>query len=69
MTDIAKVSEVLWYKSSFSGNQGGNCVEVADLPQGKLVRDSKRPEGAMLRFSAGEWASFVASVRSGEVRV
>jgi hypothetical protein len=57
-----------WYKSSFSGNQGGQCVEVAEVPNAKLVRDSKRPDGPMLRFSLGEWASFVASVRSGEVR-
>ena len=31
-----------WRKSSFSGGQGGDCVEVAELPDGgRAVRDSK----------------------------
>lgn len=57
-----------WRKSSFSGAQGGQCVEIADVPRAKLIRDSKRPDGAVLRFSRSEWASFLASVRSGDVR-
>ena len=68
MSDEPELSDLRWRKSSFSGNQGGQCVEVADVPSGRLVRDSKRPEGAVLRFTAGAWSSFVASVRNGDVR-
>ena len=56
-----------WRKSSYSGNQGGNCVEVAELPDGgAAVRDSKDPDGPVLHFTAAEWAAFVAGVRDGE---
>lgn len=59
--------ELRWRKSSYSGNGGGNCVEVADLPDGGVaVRDSKQPAGPRLAFSAAEWAAFTAGVRDGE---
>ncbi|WP_229690884.1 DUF397 domain-containing protein, partial [Sphaerisporangium melleum] len=32
-----------WHKSSHSSGNGGNCVEIAPLPGGMAVRDSKRP--------------------------
>lgn len=55
-----------WVKSSFSF-ANGNCVEVADLPGGHVgVRDSKDPQGQVLRFTPGEWHAFVGGVRSGE---
>ncbi len=56
-----------WRKSSHSGNQGGNCVEVAKLPDGgAAVRDSKDPDGPVLHFTAAEWTAFVSGVRDGE---
>lgn len=65
MTVSPELAESCWYKSSFSGGQGGNCVEVADVASGKLVRDSTRPAGSVLHFTAGEWAAFVGNVRNG----
>jgi hypothetical protein len=61
-------SQILqWQKSSYSGNQGGNCVEVAHLPDSAVaVRDSKDRSGLTLVFTAAEWAAFVAGVRNGE---
>jgi hypothetical protein len=55
-----------WRKSSFSG--GGNCIEVADLPDGSRgVRDSKDNEsGPVLRFTSAEWQAFVAGVKDGQ---
>ena len=55
-----------WMKSSWSYSNG-NCVEVAQLPGGQVgVRDSKDPDGPVLRFTRGEWSAFVAGVRAGE---
>ena len=40
------LSNATWRKSSYSGGNGGNCVEVAALPDdSRAVRDSKDPEG------------------------
>ncbi|MGY1452193.1 DUF397 domain-containing protein [Streptomyces sp. SS8] len=53
--------------------QGGrrsdnNCVEVADdLPGLIPVRDSKRPSGPVVVFSAEGWGPFVAAVRGGRL--
>jgi hypothetical protein len=56
-----------WYKSTFSGDQGGSCVEVAHLPDGStVVRDSKNPAGAILTFTPAEWTAFVAGAKAGE---
>jgi len=59
-----------WRKSSRSGNNGGNCVEVArNLPGAVAVRDSKDPDGPVLVFAPAQWRAFAAGVRSGEFDV
>ncbi|MER7753145.1 DUF397 domain-containing protein [Kitasatospora sp. NPDC097643] len=60
---------LIWRKSSYSGNDGGNCIEVAlgFLPGAVPVRDSKDPDGPTLLFPAASWDSFLAAVRSGEL--
>jgi hypothetical protein len=56
-----------WFKSSFSEGNNGNCVEVAFVPAGVGVRDTKQQgRGPVLLFGRGEWAVFVAGVRAGE---
>jgi hypothetical protein len=55
----------LWRKSTYSGNGGSDCVEVArNLPGVVAVRDSKNPGGPVLTVSTDEWASFITSLRS-----
>jgi hypothetical protein len=55
-----------WRTSSYSGSNGGNCVEVATLPGRSLaVRDSKNPDGPVLTFSRAEWRSFTAALKLG----
>ena len=54
-----------WRKSSFSGSQGGNCVEVAGHDGMILVRDTK-DHGHVHRFSQDSWRAFVAAVCSQE---
>ena len=59
-------SDLQWVKSSLSFSNS-NCVEVASLPNGGIgVRDSKDPEGAVLRFTPGEWDAFLGGARNGE---
>jgi Domain of unknown function (DUF397) len=55
-----------WVKSSLSfSNQ--NCLEVAELPGGDVgVRNSRDPDGAVLRFTPGEWQAFLGGARNGE---
>jgi len=57
-----------WFKSSYSDNQGGACVEGARLTDGQMaVRDSKDPEGPALLFLPAAWAAFTTAVRNGEL--
>ncbi|APY90972.1 DUF397 domain-containing protein [Streptomyces alfalfae] len=48
-----------WTKSSHSGDQGGECVEVAHTPATIHVRDSKNPEGPALRVAPSAWTEFL----------
>ncbi|MGP3977305.1 DUF397 domain-containing protein [Streptomyces sp. 8N114] len=60
------MAEVAWFKSSYSDNQGGECVEGAHLPDGVMaVRDSKQPDGPAFAFRADAWSAFLSSVKSG----
>lgn len=60
------LSQAVWYKSSRSGGNGGNCVEVANLDEAVAVRDSKNPDNGVLVFAKSDWTAFVSAVRSGE---
>ncbi|PDP88498.1 DUF397 domain-containing protein [Glycomyces fuscus] len=51
-------------KSSYSGETHGNCVEVADLPCGAAIRDSKHPDAGHLPFPATEWTGFLNAALS-----
>jgi len=56
---------VTWRKSSYSGNNGGQCVEVGTAAQLIAVRDSKDPDGSVLAFAANTWAAFAERVKTG----
>jgi hypothetical protein len=61
------VNDLTWRKSTHSGTNGGDCVEVADLADGgRAVRDSKNPQGAVLTFTRSEWQAFIAGVHDGQ---
>jgi hypothetical protein len=52
-----------WVKSSYTAERG-NCVEVAELPDGgRAVRDSKDPAGPALTFSAAAWRHFTTTLK------
>jgi len=53
-----------WRKSSYSGQSGGNCVEVADDASRVLVRDTKDRTGPTLRFTPDAWKAFAKQLKS-----
>lgn len=57
-------SDLVWFKSSYSGGEGGACVEVAEMVDAVLVRDSKDKSGPRLAFSPTAWRSFVEFAQS-----
>lgn len=62
--DSAAPETIYWRKALRSvGN--GNCVEVAPVAPGVVVRDSKDPDGLVIRYSPDSWGSFVTRARSG----
>ena len=54
-----------WFKSSYSGSEGGDCIEVATQPTAVHIRDSKNT-GPNLTVSPGTWAAFVGLARQEE---
>lgn len=49
-----------WFKSSYSSNDGPECVEVAAAPDAVHVRDSKNAHGPQLVIESAAWGDFVA---------
>ncbi|QTD99793.1 DUF397 domain-containing protein [Streptomyces cyanogenus] len=59
---IQDLTNARWRKSSYSGNTGGECVEVADLPALVAVRDSKQPDSGHLAVAPEAWAAFLRAL-------
>jgi hypothetical protein len=53
----------VWRKSSYSGANGGSCVEVASAEQ-VLVRDTTDRDGMTLQFTAEAWQEFARRLQS-----
>ncbi|KAB2376946.1 DUF397 domain-containing protein [Actinomadura montaniterrae] len=53
-------SQVHWRKSTHSGADEGNCVEVADLNGRVGVRDSKDPDAGHLTLTRQDFADLLA---------
>jgi len=51
-----------WRKSSYSGNNGGQCVEVA-VSSVVFVRDSKDPHGQVLEITPEMWREFIRNLK------
>ena len=63
-THGAEMSRAVWRKSSYSGGNGGQCVEVArNLPAGVAVRDGADPDGPPMVVTRAAWAAFVDRVK------
>ena len=56
-------TDLNWRKSTYSGNGGGECVEIGASPGAVVVRDTTDRNGPMLRFSLAAWRSFADQVK------
>jgi hypothetical protein len=57
-----------WVKSSRSGGNGGDCVEIAPLSAGRVgVRDSKNQGGPALILTLSTWDAFVGDIKTGKL--
>ena len=68
------LSGAAWRKSSYSGGNGGQCVEVVAITDNEdgtikvcVVRDSKSYRGPVLAFGSEQWRRFTASVKAGRL--
>lgn len=59
------LSNASWRKSSRSGENGGNCVELAGLSGLVAVRDSKDPQGAVLLVTPATLRTVLLADRTG----
>ncbi|MGP3973347.1 DUF397 domain-containing protein [Streptomyces sp. 8N114] len=53
-------SALEWVKSSYSGDDGPACVEVAATPGAVHIRDSKNVAGPRLAVTPATWADFIS---------
>ncbi|MCI3270039.1 DUF397 domain-containing protein [Streptomyces cylindrosporus] len=49
-----------WRKSRHSSDQGGECLEFAEAPTTVSIRDSKNPAGPVLSFRPDAFRQFVS---------
>ncbi|GAA4239281.1 hypothetical protein GCM10022254_58770 [Actinomadura meridiana] len=56
-----------WRKSSRSNASGNECVEVAHLPQGRGIRDSKNPGIGHLALSVESFAQLIMCIKRDEL--
>ncbi|MFD8004343.1 DUF397 domain-containing protein [Streptomyces mirabilis] len=57
------MTELAWFKSSYSTNEGGACLEIATRPETVRIRDSKNLTGPTLAVTPTTWTAFLRTVR------
>jgi hypothetical protein len=64
--DVMGISASQWRKSSYSGGEGGDCVELSDLDVAVGVRDSKSPDEGYVALNRPAFAELVTQIKSGK---
>ena len=52
-----------WRKSTYSGGNGGDCVETASGDGVVMVRDTTDRDGGTLAFQTEVWRAFAAGIK------
>jgi hypothetical protein len=55
-----------WRRSSYTGANGGDCVELARAPHHVATRDSKAPDNGTLHFNPRAFAAFLEHIKRGK---
>jgi hypothetical protein len=58
------VTAVAWRTSSYSGDNGGACVEVGTFGPAVAIRDSNHPGGPQLAFAPATWKTFTNQLKA-----
>ncbi len=71
MTRLEPLAQIQWRMSSFCGDtggaNGGSCVEVAALPDGRVaVRNSNHPDAGAVLFTRAEMHAWIKGVKASE---
>lgn len=61
--------QATWRKSSYSGGEGGQCVELADLDGTVGIRDSKNPSQGHLTVGRETLRGLVGRIKAGELEL
>lgn len=56
-------SVTMWRKSTYSGGNGGNCVEIGGSGPAVLVRDTKNRSSTVLTFGPAQWRRFTTAIK------
>lgn len=61
---MEQLNGLSWRKSSYSGGNGGACIQVASHGGKILVRDTKNhAHGPIQQYTAGAWRTFIVGLR------
>ena len=55
-----------WRKSTYSGGNGSDCVEVSAGGAAVVVRDTKDRGGSVLAFGPDAWRRFAATIKDAD---
>lgn len=55
---MSTTEDLSWFKSSYSGSEGDNCIEIAVRPGSVHVRDSKDTDLRPFTVTPGAWTAF-----------
>jgi hypothetical protein len=58
------LDSLTWRTSSYSGSNGGNCIQIAATAGTVAARDSKDPHGLVLAFSTRDWQRFTGQLKT-----
>jgi hypothetical protein len=62
---MERLADLRWRKSTYSGSNGGGCIEAADQGSRVLVRDTQDRTGPVLSFGPAAWHLFTGRVKDG----
>ena len=60
---MEQLASLRWRTATYSGSNGGGCIEAASHDDRVLVRDTQDRTGPVLRFTPAAWHRFTSQVK------